>query len=64
MPVRKLPVRFWMQVSVVIAMCLLSLWISSYLWHAGARSIAGAPLMLYTGAMTLYLLWTRFRQRP
>jgi hypothetical protein len=36
MPIPKMPVWAWMQISFVIAMFLLSLWISSYLWHAGS----------------------------
>jgi hypothetical protein len=64
MPIPKMPVRGWMQVSFVIAMFLLSLWTSSRLWHAGARTIAGLPLMFYTAAMTLFSLWTRFHQHP
>jgi hypothetical protein len=64
MAISKMPVWAWMQISFVIAMFLLSLWISSYLWHAGARIIASVPLMLYTGAITLYSMWKRFHQHP
>jgi NADH:ubiquinone oxidoreductase subunit 6 (subunit J) len=53
-----------MPVPTLIAMFVLSLWISSYLWHAGARTIAGLPLMVYTGAVTLYSMWTRFHRHP
>jgi hypothetical protein len=60
MAIPKMPVWVWMRVSFVIAMFALSVCISSYLWHAGARTIAGAPLMLYAGAMTLYSMWKRF----
>jgi hypothetical protein len=62
MPIPKMPVWAWMQISFVIGMFLLSLWISSYLWHAGAGTVAGTPLMLYAGVMMLYSLWMRFRQ--
>jgi hypothetical protein len=64
MPVPRRPAWVWMQVSVLIAMFVLSLWISSYLWHAGARTLAGLPLMVYTGAVTLYSMWTRFYRHP
>jgi hypothetical protein len=64
MSVPKMPVRAWTQISLIIAMFALSLWISSYLWHAGARIIASAPLMLFAGAMTLYSLWMRFHRHP
>jgi hypothetical protein len=64
MPIPKLPVRAWVQISFVIALFVLSLWIASYLWHAGARTIAGTPLILFAGGMTLYSLWMQFRQHP
>jgi hypothetical protein len=46
MPVSKVPAWGWMQISFVIVMFSLSLWIASYLWHGGARIVAITPLMI------------------
>jgi hypothetical protein len=64
MPIPRMPAGAWMQIAFVIALLFLSLWIASYLWHTGARAIAGIPLLFYAGAMTLYSLWIRFWRHP
>ena len=61
MPIPRMLVWAWMQISFVIAMFVLSLWISWYLWHMRAGIIASVPLMLYAGVMSLYNMW---RRRP
>jgi hypothetical protein len=64
MPFSKVPAWGWIQISFVIVVFLLSLWIASYLWHAGAGIVAITPLMIFSGGITLYSLWIRFRQHP
>jgi hypothetical protein len=53
------PVLGWKQISFVIAMFLLSLCITSYLFRSGARALAVTPLTVF---VVVFSLWRRSHQ--
>jgi hypothetical protein len=59
----KMPLKAWLQIAVIILAFVASLLLSHRLWSMGGRTVAVAPLILYTGFVTLYSVYMRHHRK-
>jgi hypothetical protein len=60
MAIPKMPAKAWLQIAVILGLFFVALTSSHHLWSTGQRAaVAGIPLIVYTGLITLYSAYKR-----
>lgn len=63
MAIPKMPLKEWLQIALIILAFFASLIFSHHLWSMGGHTVAVAPLILYTGFVTLYSVYRRHHRK-